>query len=160
VVLILVSGLAVYERMYALPASERAHTMIDEAAGERLLSAREPLSSDDVQQLLGKKPAETVTEGDAYMEKYVWRRGLPWRTYYMWVVYTPTKKYQMHFSNEDPGAIAQIEDVPGWDDHEYEAAPALDVVTGQRQVVPDDEEDGATEDVAPPGEDESRDGDE
>jgi hypothetical protein len=126
-ILVVVVGMALYERLYALPASEKAHAEIDEAAGQRLLSSEPPLTADEIQHLVGKQPSETVSDDESYMEKYVWRRGLPWRTFYMWVVYTPNKRYQMHFSNEDPMAIADVEPIPEWDDHGLEAPPAVDI---------------------------------
>lgn len=108
--LLAVIGMALYERLYAKPESEKAHALLEEAANARLSSNQRPLRAEEIQELLGQKPDEVVTDENSYQEKYVWTRGLPWQNYFMWVVYTPNKAYRMHCSNEPPDKLAEFED--------------------------------------------------
>lgn len=41
----------------------------------------------DVQKAVGTEPSESVTEDGVIYERYSWRRGIPWMTYDLWVLY-------------------------------------------------------------------------
>ena len=41
----------------------------------------------DVQKAVGTDPSESTTEDGVIYERYSWRRGIPWMTYDLWVLY-------------------------------------------------------------------------
>ncbi len=122
-VLVAVGGAAAYDRMSARPGAEDAYKKIQDSADERIGSSAPPLNSEDVQKIIGKAPSYSKAGPNKYVEKYTWMAGLPWRSYYIWVVYSPLEQksieankkplFEMHFLNEalpadaDPDLVAE-----------------------------------------------------
>lgn len=48
---------------------------------------REPATQKDVHAALGLTPGVTESAGAYLVERYSWRRGVPWLTYDLWVIY-------------------------------------------------------------------------
>jgi hypothetical protein len=46
-----------------------------------------PTTQADVQKAVGTQPSESTTEDGVIYERYSWRRGIPWMTYDLWVLY-------------------------------------------------------------------------
>ncbi len=89
VVLLVVVGAAVYDFQVARPAAKAAYDTIMAKADEHIRSSKPPLSAADVQEVLKRKPSYSEKGPNKYVEKYSWISGLPWRSYYIWVIYTP-----------------------------------------------------------------------
>lgn len=89
VILVVVAGAALYDFQIARPAAQKAFDAIQKKADEHIRSSGPPLTAADVQALLNKKPAVAQKGKNKYVEKYTWVSGLPWRTYFVWVTYTP-----------------------------------------------------------------------
>jgi hypothetical protein len=104
--LILVGAAAVYDRKVARPACDEAYDKLQRLADERIASRDAPPTNEDVKKAFGKEPSQTENPSDdIYLEKYTWLAGLPFRSYYIWVVYTPRTEgaplFQVHFKNEE-----------------------------------------------------------
>lgn len=101
--LVVVAAAAIYDRRMARPGCELAHEKIGKLAEERLGSASKPLTPAEVASAAGKPPAYSMAGPNSLVEKYVWLSGLPWRSYYIWVVYSPgeTSMYKTHYLNEE-----------------------------------------------------------
>ena len=100
--LIVAIGAAVYDFKMARPAAQRAYDTIQKMSEE---SSDESLTNEAIQQVLKKKPSVTLggPESNTYLEKYTWVSGLLFKSYYVWVVYTPNEPhvFQAHFLNSD-----------------------------------------------------------
>jgi hypothetical protein len=65
-----------------LPTSDR-----DADEGASRPAAPKIATQEDVHGVLDAEPAVTETAGAYVIERYSWRRGLPWLTYDLWVIY-------------------------------------------------------------------------
>lgn len=69
-------------------AIDRLNAKIRGPIGEATVVRVDPLTRDEVSRLIGRAPAE-ITEGATYyLECYRWRRGLPWKHYDLYVIYS------------------------------------------------------------------------
>lgn len=68
-----------------LPLSDRGDA--EDAGASSTRTAEEPATQEDVHAVLDAAPATTETAGSYLIERYSWRRGLPWMTYDLWVIY-------------------------------------------------------------------------
>jgi hypothetical protein len=104
-ILILVAGAAVYDFKVARPGCHAAYERISAESDQRARSPEGPLTSVDIQKIVGKKPSQTVKGPNSYAEKFTWMAGFPLRKYFIWVVYTPRETgdpiFQTHFENEE-----------------------------------------------------------
>ncbi|MAI69417.1 MAG: hypothetical protein CMM01_00665 [Rhodopirellula sp.] len=93
---ILLSVLAVslaamgYDRYVAKPAVEAAYAAILAENGKVYRTKGKTFTNKDVQKLIGKTPAKTLTDADGNtVEIYQWRAGLPIRTHDLFAIYQP-----------------------------------------------------------------------
>lgn len=79
----------VYDYGYARPAYEAAATAIDDLLDAKMNATREkPVTSEDVRSTFRRESVSgLVDKGHYYEEHYQWRRGLPWQTLDIYVVY-------------------------------------------------------------------------
>src|SRR5262245_11378774 len=98
--LVAAADAAVYDFKVARPAAVRANEAIEKAGTE---SGSKMLKNVDIQQLLGKKPSQTIKGTNTYLEKYTWTSGLLFKNYYVWCVYTAKEphEFQVHYLNQD-----------------------------------------------------------
>ncbi|HEV7280069.1 MAG TPA: hypothetical protein VGN57_07625 [Pirellulaceae bacterium] len=66
-----------YQRVLAVQGSPGGMASMDDP----------PTTQADVQKAVGADPAETTAEDGVIYERYSWRRGIPWMTYDLWVLY-------------------------------------------------------------------------
>jgi hypothetical protein len=101
--ILLVVGLAAgWDYLIARPGYEQALAKVEpllpggdaddeeeaEVAGESPASPPFEVSTlEDVHAVLGLTPAVTESAGAYLVERYSWRRGIPWMTYDLWVIY-------------------------------------------------------------------------
>jgi type II secretory pathway pseudopilin PulG len=119
-ILIVVAGAAVYDFQVARPAAENAHKKVEQLADEHIRSSQPPLTAAEVQKALNKKPSFTKKGPNGYVEKYSWISGLPWKSYYIWVVYSAgdTPYFEDVLLNQelpkeqDPDYVAPAPQVP------------------------------------------------
>jgi hypothetical protein len=79
-----------YDRFVARPAVTAAYAAIIAENDRVNAKPGETFTNKDVQKLIGKSPAETLTTPDKNtVEIYQWRAGLPIRTHDLFVVYKP-----------------------------------------------------------------------
>ncbi len=109
VILLLIFGIALagllYDYCIARPAQKDAYNKI-----LGLLDGSTPdpsgdgtVTDDEVQSILGNKPTGTKALTNGKIETYSWRSGLPYRTYFLYVVYSGQKMPLLHFaSTEEP----------------------------------------------------------
>ena len=77
-----------YDQYVARPAVEAAYQSIIEKHGEINASPGKTFTNKDVQELIGKTPARTLTNPDGNtVEIYQWRAGLPIRTHDLFAIY-------------------------------------------------------------------------
>ncbi|GIW91219.1 MAG: hypothetical protein KatS3mg109_1651 [Pirellulaceae bacterium] len=102
-ILLVVAGAAVYDFQVARPAAKNAYDTVMKLADEHVRSSKPPLTAADVQKALNRRPSYSEKGPNKYVEKYSWISGVPWRSYYIWVVYTPgeTPYFQDVLLNEE-----------------------------------------------------------
>jgi hypothetical protein len=104
-ILLIVAGAAVYDYRVARPGCHAAYEKIGDMADKRARSSDGPLTNTEIQAALDKKPTETISGANSYAEKYSWMAGMPFRSYFIWVVYSARSDgdpvFQTHFENED-----------------------------------------------------------
>ena len=77
-----------YDQYVARPAVEAAYQSIIEKHGEINATPGKTFTNKDVQELIGKTPARTLTNPDGNtVEIYQWRAGLPIRTHDLFAIY-------------------------------------------------------------------------
>lgn len=102
IVLLAIFGLALvgllYDYCIARPAIQKAGKEV-----EGLLEGKTPdpdgdgiVTADEVQSVLGRKPAEVEPLSNGKIEIYQWRSGLPYRSYKLWVVYAGKQLPLLH----------------------------------------------------------------
>ena len=104
-IMVCMLGALLYDRFVARPACDNAQLEVEKASEARSLSREPGLTDVEIQQLLGRKPSQTLSGGQFDLEVYRYRGGLPGRTYDYWVVYSRRgdKRFlHTHFSNEEP----------------------------------------------------------
>ena len=88
VVLAVAIGAMGYDRYVARPAVEAAYAAILAENGKTYTTPGKTLTNKDVQKLIGKTPAKTLTDSDGNtVEIYQWRAGLPIRTHDLFAIY-------------------------------------------------------------------------
>lgn len=61
-----------------------------------MASASQPATTQaDVQKAVGTAPSESTNEDGVIYERYSWRRGIPWMTYDLWVLYREDDRKEM-----------------------------------------------------------------
>lgn len=111
-VLVIMVGLLIYDWYVARPGAEAAHqtlAKLDETnnAGEK----NSRFTRDEVHKELGLSNYTETTEGNKLYERYTWRRGSLYNTYYVVVIYQKDNddegkyRYLRHSYNEEPDAI-------------------------------------------------------
>lgn len=92
--------------------SNAAFDSVQDAFEQQMGDPDGGLTQPEVEQLIGRGPAEERS-GQRYRQaRYSWRAGLPWRTYDIWVVYRPQQDefvYQAVFFNEQPTAELSVD---------------------------------------------------
>lgn len=99
--------------LLGLFADRRARAKVDEA--EMLLEQahvkQQQLTSEKVQELLGRKPDKEMDfQGSTPVEKYSWRSGLPWRKFFISVAYSLEEPhvYEKSFKNLDIDNLGSV----------------------------------------------------
>lgn len=113
VCLLMMIGMAAYDRLVARPAVAAAQQTLQDAAQAQVSKAGRQMDEATVREKLGRQPNETHS-GDAYfVERYAWRAGLPWRTYDLWVIYTQFQGRKSFYNSQ---LYQRPEDryFPGW----------------------------------------------
>jgi len=100
VLLLVVAGAAIYDFKVARPAAVRANEIIEKADREDPAGT---LTNIQIQKLLGRKPSKQIDGTNTYVEKYTWMSGLLFKSYYVWVVYSPKEPhvFHVHYLNTD-----------------------------------------------------------
>jgi hypothetical protein len=95
-ILLVTAAAAGWDYLVARPGYEQALEkveplvpMSDSGAGEDAdrQAAPKDATQKDVHAVLGVSPAVTEPAGSYLVERYSWRRGIPWLTYDLWVIY-------------------------------------------------------------------------
>ncbi len=99
-----------YEYGYVLPSYRRAETAIDNLLDRQIQKDTTPTVK-DVQAAMGKQPSGGLEDkGHYFVEHYQWRRGLPWQTFNIYVIYDHADPPQLYYATR-PDAPTQS-DVP------------------------------------------------
>lgn len=74
-----------YNRVLALQSSPTGMSDLGQA----------PTTQAAVQKAVGTNPSQSTTENGVIYERYSWRRGIPWMTYDLWVLYRDDESKEM-----------------------------------------------------------------
>jgi len=107
---VLAVGLAAvgYDRYVARPAVTAAYASILAENGKVYTTPGKTFTNKDLQKLIGKMPARTLTDADGNtVEIYQWRAGLPIRTHDLFAIYEP-KDGSLIYRESGTGNYEQI----------------------------------------------------
>lgn len=97
-----------YDRYIARPAVEAAYRAILAERGKFYATPDKVFTNKDVQEVIGKAPAKTLTDPDGNtVEIYQWRAGLPIRTHDLFAIYEQ-KDGKLVFQDGGTGNYEQI----------------------------------------------------
>ena len=155
IILFLAIGALVWEYKVAKPKSEEAWEAVTGMLNSNFSSGGEVTNTnEDVANAIGKSPAETKPDEHQAIEIYKWRRGLPFRSYEIQVLYEKKSDGQLFLKNAmfneplpqeilDPTAIPSTEtDGQPETDH---MQPADGADQAEANTGSDSEADGNTE---------------
>jgi hypothetical protein len=129
---LMVAALA-YDFLVARPAVNAAYDKIAAASVEINAKGNEYLSNTDVQELIGKKPAETFMDGTQSVEVFKWTGGLIVKPHRLYAVYRKNGDdwmFSRHeaFAYDESGStgakgnyVVEVGDVGEEDDYESES---------------------------------------